>query len=44
MGIGFVVVAAEGDVDRLVKGFESYEHQASVIGRIIDGDRGVEIR
>ena len=44
MGIGFVVIAAEGDVDRLVKGFESYDRAASVIGRIVAGDRGVEIR
>ncbi|RPI22733.1 MAG: phosphoribosylformylglycinamidine cyclo-ligase, partial [Actinobacteria bacterium] len=43
MGIGFVVVAAESDVDRLIKGFASYEHEASVIGHIVHGDRGVEI-
>jgi phosphoribosylformylglycinamidine cyclo-ligase len=43
MGIGFVAVAPEGDADRLIKGFNSYEQDATVIGRIVDGDGGVEI-
>lgn len=43
MGVGFVAVAAEGDLDRLAKGFTSFEHEVSVIGRIVEGDRGVEI-
>jgi len=43
MGIGFVAVAPEGDADRLVKGFNSYDQDATVIGRIVEGDRGVAI-
>ncbi|MEN8114596.1 MAG: phosphoribosylformylglycinamidine cyclo-ligase [Actinomycetota bacterium] len=44
MGVGFVAVAAEGDVDRLIKGFDSYDHTAAVIGRIVEGDGTVEIK
>ncbi|MGB5168668.1 MAG: AIR synthase-related protein, partial [Acidimicrobiia bacterium] len=43
MGIGFVAIAPEGDADRLVKGFNSYDQAATVIGRIVEGDGGVEI-
>jgi len=43
MGIGFVVIGGEDDTDRLIKGFESHDHEAVVIGRIVEGDRGVEI-
>jgi len=43
MGIGFVAVAPESDADRLIKGFDSYDHDATVIGRIIEGERTVEI-
>ncbi len=43
MGIGFVAVAPEGDADRLIKGFNSYDQAATVIGRIVKGDGEVEI-
>jgi len=43
MGIGFVVIGAESDVDPLIKGFESYDHEAVAIGRVVEGDKGVEI-
>jgi phosphoribosylformylglycinamidine cyclo-ligase len=43
MGIGFVAIAPEGDADRLIKGFNSYDQAATVIGRIVQGDGGVEI-
>ena len=43
MGIGFVAVAPESDVDRLIKGFDSYDLDATVIGRILEGERTVEI-
>ena len=43
MGIGFVAIAPEGDADRLIKGFDSYDQAATVIGRIVQGDGGVEI-
>ena len=43
MGIGFVAVAPESDADRLIKGFDSYDHGATVIGRVIEGERTVEI-
>ena len=44
MGIGFVAVAYEGDADRIMKGFKSHDHEASVIGRIVVGDGDVEIK
>ena len=44
MGIGFTAVVAEEDVDTTLKAFETSEQDATVIGRIIEGDRGVEIR
>ena len=44
MGIGFVAVADEGDVDRIVKGFKSHDHGVSVIGHIVKGDGKVEIK
>lgn len=44
MGIGFVAIAAEEDVDRITKGFKSHDHEVSVIGRIVEGDGGVEIK
>ncbi len=43
MGIGFVAVAPEADADRLVKGFASYDQDAAVIGRIVEGDGVVDI-
>lgn len=43
MGIGFVAVSPEGDVDRLVKGFASYDQEARVIGRITEGTGTVDI-
>lgn len=44
MGIGFVAVGPEGDVDRIIKGFTSHDHGASVIGHIVEGDGSVEIK
>lgn len=44
MGIGFVAVVPEGDVDASLKAFETSELEAAVIGHVVDGDRGVEIR
>jgi len=43
MGIGFVAIAPEADADRLIKGFDSYDHDASVIGRVVGGEGTVEI-
>ena len=43
MGIGFVAIAPEEDADLLIRGFRSYDQEATVIGRIVDGDGGVEI-
>jgi len=43
MGIGFVVVAAPDQADRLLRGFTVYEHDARIIGEIVAGDSGVEI-
>jgi phosphoribosylformylglycinamidine cyclo-ligase len=43
MGIGFAAVGPEEDVDSIIKGFTSHNHDASVIGRIIEGDGSVEI-
>ena len=44
MGIGFVAVVAESDVDATLRAFETSELEAGVIGQITEGDRGVEIR
>ena len=44
MGIGFVAVVPEGDVDASLRAFETSEMDAAVIGHVVDGDRGVEIR
>jgi len=43
MGIGFVAIAPESDADRLIKGFGSYDLDATVIGRITEGAGAVEI-
>lgn len=43
MGIGFVAVAPEENADRLIKGFASYDQDAAVIGRIVEGDQTVQI-
>jgi len=44
MGIGFTAVVAEGDVDATLKAFETDDLDSVVIGRIVEGDKGVEIR
>ena len=44
MGIGFIAVVAESDVDATLRAFETSELDATVIGHIDAGDRGVEIR
>lgn len=44
MGIGFVCVVAEDDADATLKAFEVSDLEAGVIGRVIEGDRGVELR
>ena len=44
MGIGFVAVVPETDVDATLKAFETSELEASVIGFVTSGHRGVEIR
>ncbi|GMQ99049.1 MAG: phosphoribosylformylglycinamidine cyclo-ligase [Acidimicrobiia bacterium] len=44
MGIGFVAIVAETDVDATLKAFETSDLEAAVIGRIIEGDKGIEIR
>ncbi len=44
MGIGFVAVVAEDDVDATLRSFEVSDIEASIIGHITAGDRGVEIR
>jgi phosphoribosylaminoimidazole (AIR) synthetase len=43
MGVGFVAIAPEADADRLIKGFNSYDQEAAVIGRVVEGDGGVKI-
>ena len=43
MGIGFVAVAPEVDADRLIRGFDSHGLEATVIGRIVEGERTVKI-
>lgn len=44
MGVGFTAIVAEEDVDATLKAFETSELDVAVIGRVVDGDRGVEIR
>ncbi|MEN8041619.1 MAG: phosphoribosylformylglycinamidine cyclo-ligase [Actinomycetota bacterium] len=44
MGIGFTSVVAEEDVDASLKAFETSDLEASVIGHVVAGDRGVELR
>jgi phosphoribosylformylglycinamidine cyclo-ligase len=44
MGIGFTAIVDEEDVDATLRAFETSELDADVIGRIVEGDRGVEIR
>jgi phosphoribosylformylglycinamidine cyclo-ligase len=44
MGIGFTAVVDEDDVDATLRAFETSELEADIIGRIVEGDRGVEIR
>lgn len=44
MGVGFVAVVAEEDVDPTLRAFETSELDASVIGYVADGNRGVEIQ
>ncbi|MGI9666137.1 MAG: phosphoribosylformylglycinamidine cyclo-ligase [Acidimicrobiia bacterium] len=44
MGIGFVCVVAEEDVDATLRAFETSDVPAGVIGHIAEGERGVEIR
>ncbi|MDK1010276.1 MAG: phosphoribosylformylglycinamidine cyclo-ligase [Actinomycetota bacterium] len=44
MGIGFACVVEEGDADETLKAFETSDLESVVIGRIVAGDRGVELR
>jgi phosphoribosylformylglycinamidine cyclo-ligase len=44
MGIGFTCVVSEADVDATVAAFETSDLDAVVIGHIVEGDRGVELR
>ena len=44
MGIGFTAIVAESDVDATLKAFETSDLDSVVIGRIVEGDKGVEIR
>jgi len=44
MGIGFVAIVPEEDVDATLRAFETSDLDSVVIGRIVDGDKGVEIR
>ncbi len=44
MGIGFVAIVPEEDVDATLRAFETSDLGSVVIGRIIEGDKGVEIR
>jgi phosphoribosylformylglycinamidine cyclo-ligase len=43
MGVGFTCVVAEEDADATLMAFETSDLEASVIGRIVEGDRGVEL-
>jgi len=44
MGIGFACVVAEDDVDAVLRAFATSDIESIVIGRVTEGDRGVEIR
>jgi phosphoribosylformylglycinamidine cyclo-ligase len=44
MGIGFTAIVDEDDVDATLKAFETSELEADVIGHVVDGVKGVEIR
>ena len=44
MGVGFTAVVAEEDVEATLRAFDTSELTAVVIGRVVEGDRGVEIR
>ncbi len=44
MGVGFTAVVPEEDVDRTLRAFATSDLDASVIGRVVEGDRAVEIR
>jgi phosphoribosylformylglycinamidine cyclo-ligase len=44
MGIGYVAIAPEENADLLIRGFKSYDQVATVVGRIVEGDGGVDIR
>jgi phosphoribosylformylglycinamidine cyclo-ligase len=44
MGIGFTCVVSEADVDPTLTAFETSDLDAVVIGHILEGDRGVELR
>lgn len=44
MGIGFTAVVAEEDVDATLRAFQTSDLDATIIGHVIAGDRGVEIR
>jgi phosphoribosylformylglycinamidine cyclo-ligase len=43
MGVGFTCVVAEEDADATLMAFETSDLKASTIGRIVEGDRGVEL-
>lgn len=43
MGVGFTCVVAEEDADATLMAFETSDLEASAIGRIVEGDRGVEL-
>lgn len=44
MGIGFTCIVSDGDTDATLAAFEVCDIEAAVIGRIVEGGRGVEIR
>lgn len=44
MGIGFACVVSETDADATLIAFETSDLEAVMIGRIVEGDRGVELR
>jgi len=44
MGIGFTAIVAEDDVDATLRAFETSELDADVIGHVVAGVKGVEIR
>lgn len=43
MGIGFTCVVTEEDADATLAAFENSDLDAAIIGRIVEGDRGVEL-